>query len=199
MGTGYLNDNELVIALQNDDVKAFDQLYLKYRAGIYKNILKLVKDPEESKNVMQDVFVSLWEKRMTLDYEKPVSGWLFGVSYNKSITRIKKMLKESLLFKHVENDWECEDESADVFLKEAKLKLLDEAFRNLSPQKRRVFELCKLQGKSCEETAIELNISKYTVKEYLAIAVKNIKDYVQQHPIDAVVYIYLVVAFEILH
>ncbi|HEY9195893.1 MAG TPA: sigma-70 family RNA polymerase sigma factor [Mucilaginibacter sp.] len=198
MVTGHLNDNELVIALQNDDVKAFDRLYFKYRSGIYKNILKLLKDPEESKNVMQDVFVCLWEKRMTVNSSKPVSGWLFTVSYNKSITRIRQTLKESLLFKEIESELQHADDNI-VVLKEARLRLLDEAFFNLSPQKRKVFELCKLQGKSCEETASELNISKYTVKEYLAAAVKNVKDYVERHPIDQVLYIYLIVAFEILH
>ncbi|SDP86127.1 RNA polymerase sigma-70 factor, ECF subfamily [Mucilaginibacter sp. OK268] len=190
MSTVHLNDNDLVVALRNDDVKAFEQLYLKYRTAIYKNILKLLKDPDESRNVMQDVFVSLWEKRMTLDPLKQVSGWLFGVSYNKSITRIKKMLKESSMFKHIENDLFCGDEQY-AYLKEAKLKLLDEAFLNLSPQKQRVFELCKLQGKTCEETAIELKISKYTVKEYLAAAVKNIKEYIERHPIDHLLYIFL--------
>ncbi|WP_419699273.1 RNA polymerase sigma factor [Mucilaginibacter sp. NFX135] len=190
MRTIHLNDNDLVVALRNDDVKAFEQLYLKYRSAIYKNILKLLKDSDESRNVMQDVFVSLWEKRMTLDPSKQVSGWLFGVSYNKSITRIKKMLKESSVFKHIENDLLYGDEQY-AYLKEAKLKLLDEAFLNLSPQKQRVFELCKLQGKTCEETAIELKISKYTVKEYLAAAVKNIKEYIERHPIDHLLYIFL--------
>ena len=193
----YLSDNELVVALQNDDVKAFEQLYLNYRSGIYKNIFKLLKEPEESKNVMQDVFVSLWEKRMTLDPSKPVSGWLFGVSYNKSITRIKKIFKESLLYEHILSDLQNSDHQQ-AYLKEAKLKLLDEAFLSLSPQKQRVFQLCKLQGKTCDETAIELNISKHTVKEYLAVAVKNIKEYIERHPIDQVLYIYLLIVLRML-
>jgi RNA polymerase sigma-70 factor (ECF subfamily) len=64
--------------------------------------------------------------------------------------------------------------------------MLEEAMSRLSPQKRKVFELCKLQGKTYEETASVLQISKYTVKEYLTAAVGSVKEYVHQHPQSSV-------------
>lgn len=102
------------------------------------------------------------------------------------------------MFKQLEDEELCADQDY-AYLKEAKLKLLDEAFLSLSPQKKRVFELCKLHGKTCEEAATELNISKYTVKEYLAAAVKNIKEYVERHPIDCILYIFVFFILKTLH
>jgi RNA polymerase sigma factor (sigma-70 family) len=197
MGMESYNDSEFVIQLQNNNVKAFNQVYIKYQFPIYQNIFKLLKDPVESENILQEVFITLWEKRLTLDCEKPIANWLFVVSYNKSITYLKKALKEAMVFKMVENEYQQPDE-VDSFLREAKLKLIDDACLNLSPQKRKVFDLCKLQGKTYEETAHELNISKYTVKEYLSTAVKNIKDYVEQHPDNHMVGIYLIVILKVL-
>ncbi len=176
--------------MQRDDVRAFNQLYFKYHAAIYRNIFKLLKDGEESENILQEVFTSLWLNRVTLDAAKPVANWLFVVSYNKSITHLKKSLKKTLAYQQIENEHEYAHEE-DVFLKEIKLKLINEACLNLSPQKRKVFDLCKLQGKSYEETAVELNISKHTVKEYLSLAVKSIKEYVDQHPNNKIAGIYL--------
>jgi RNA polymerase sigma factor (sigma-70 family) len=183
--------------LQIDNVKAFDQLYKKYHAPIYNNILRLLKDADESENILQDLFITLWEKRVSIDPQKPIANWLFQVSYNKSVTQLKKNLKQSLAFKYIEDDLLLTDEK-DIYFREAKIKILEEALIKLSPQKRKVFDLCKIQGKSYEESALELNISKHTVKEYLSVAVKTVKEYVEQHPLDNMVFIYTILALKIM-
>lgn len=191
------SESELVALLQIDNVKAFDQLYKKYHAPIYNNILRLLKDTDESENILQDLFITLWEKRVSIDPQKPIANWLFQVSYNKSVTQLKKNLKQSLAFKYIEDDLLLTDEK-DIYFREAKIKILEEALIKLSPQKRKVFDLCKIQGKSYEESALELNISKHTVKEYLSVAVKTVKEYVEQHPLDNMVFIYTILALKIM-
>jgi RNA polymerase sigma-70 factor (family 1) len=191
------SESELVALLQIDNVKAFDQLYKKYHAPIYNNILRLLKDTDESENILQDLFITLWEKRVSIDPQKPIANWLFQVSYNKSVTQLKKNLKQSLAFKYIEDDLLLTDEK-DIYFREAKIKILEEALIKLSPQKRKVFDLCKIQGKSYEESARELNISKHTVKEYLSVAVKTVKEYVEQHPLDNMVFIYTILALKIM-
>lgn len=189
--------SELVTLLQMGNVKAFDQLYKQYHIPIYNNILRLLKDTDESENILQDVFITLWEKRASIDPQKPIANWLFQVSYNKSITQLKKNLKQSLAFKLIEGDMLLADDR-DAYFKEARIKILEEALVNLSPQKRKVFDLCKIQGKSYEESARELNISKHTVKEYLSVAVKAVKEYAEQHPLNSVLLIYIIVALKIM-
>jgi RNA polymerase sigma-70 factor (family 1) len=191
------SESELVALLKTDNVKAFDLLYKKYHAPIYNNIFRLLKDADESENILQDLFVTLWEKRSSIDPQKPIANWLFQVSYNKSVTQLKKILKQSLAFKYIEGDMMLADEK-DLYFKEAKIKILEEALVQLSPQKRKVFDLCKIQGKSYEECARELNISKHTVKEYLSVAVKAVKEYVEQHPVNNLVFIYMIVALKIM-
>jgi len=191
------SEPQLVALLQMDNVKAFDLLYKKYHTPIYNNILRLLKDADESENILQDLFVTLWEKRGSIDPQKPLANWLFQVSYNKSVTQLKKKLKQSVAFKDIEDDQLLTDET-DNYFREAKMKILEEALVKLSPQKRKVFDLCKLQGKSYEESARELNISKHTVKEYLSDAVKAVKEYAEQHPPDNVLLIYIIVALKIM-
>jgi len=175
------NDKELIKRLHHDDMNAFDTIYLKYHQPLYSNILKLSKDAAASKDLLQEVFITLWEKRLTLDENKPVANWLFTVSYNKSVNYLKQVLRESVRLKDFNEKVEA-DEEKETCLREIRLCMIENAVKNLSPQKSRVFDLCKLQGKTYDETAKELNISKHTVKEYLVEAIINIKDYIKQHP-----------------
>jgi RNA polymerase sigma factor (sigma-70 family) len=173
------SEYELVKRLQKSDVRAFDILYHKYQRSLYLNILKLIKDEDASRDILQELFITLWEKRSSLDAGNSVIGWLFVVSYNLSIAYLKKELKRSVL--NVAADASAFPEPP-AEVADMRSKLVKEAIEKLSPQKRRVFELCKIQGKSYEETARELNISKHTVNEYLVIAVQYIRTYIRQHP-----------------
>jgi RNA polymerase sigma factor (sigma-70 family) len=182
MGMNEYTDTELFVLLKKDDEKAFYQIYLKYHSPLYKNIFKLLKDGNQAENILQEVFITLWEKRNILDPNHLVlSNWLFTVSYNKSLTFLKKSLREANCFKEFEIASQNNDDD-ELTLKEAQLKILDAALSRLSPQQKKVFELCKLNGKSYLEAAQELNISKHTVKEYLSIAVGSVKAYVKEHP-----------------
>jgi RNA polymerase sigma-70 factor (family 1) len=175
----YTNEIEIITRLQQDDVSAFDALYHTYHNSLYANIFKLTRHADTSKDILQEVFISLWEKRNSLNPEKSLAGWLFVVSYNKSVTYLRIRLRESLL---KVRDLASQPDAEREVQKGDQLNLLEEAIEKLSPQKRKVFELCKMQGKTYEETAMELGISKHTVKEYLSGAVSYIKLYVQQHP-----------------
>ena len=180
-------NNLLITRLQNDEKEAFNELYHKYHSAIYYNIFKLTRDAIIAEDIVQEVFIALWEKRYNLDIEQGISGWLFVVSYNKSITYLKRKLKESLaqtvLQQNIENITDAGNSLANT-----QISILEKAIEQLSPQKRRVFELCKLQRRTYTEVADELQISKHTVKEYLSGAVISIKNYVKQYPEYSVIF-----------
>lgn len=176
-----VSDHGLVSRLYEGDVKAFDILYYRYHAALYRNILKLTKDAEIAQDILQDVFTTLWERRLELNADQSVSGWLFVLSFNKSISHLRQKLREEKIISHLTLPGE-EPDNLDLFLQEERYQLLMKAIDSLSPQKKRVFTLCKLEGKTYEEAASELNISKYTIKEYLSAAVVSVRDYIRQHP-----------------
>lgn len=179
-------DSELVLRLQQDDLQAFDEIYWKYQAAVYQNVFKLTHNETSAEDVVQEVFINLWERRHTIDAARSVGGWLFVSSYNRTINLLKKQLKESLALKELQQLPETEES-----LSEIRFSILEKAITTLSPQKRRVFELCKLQGHSYEEAADQLQISKHTVKEYLSSAISSIKEYARQHGTDVAVLFFL--------
>ncbi len=189
--------HELALSLRNDDISAFNSLYWKYHGAIYANALKLIKDPAIAEDIVQDVFVSLWEKRHAIDPRQDIAGWLFVVSQHKTIDQLKRKLRQSLAEKILQSISEEPDVLKDDITEE-QLGAIEKAVDQLSPQKRRVFELCKVQRRTYEKAAEELHISKYTVKEYLSEAIVSIKKYIGQHSTHAGFLVYFFALSQIL-
>jgi RNA polymerase sigma-70 factor (ECF subfamily) len=167
------NEYDLLVRLNAGDLEAFDELYWKYQNAVYQNAFKLTRDGFIAEDIVQEVFIKLWEKRKSIDVNRKVGGWLFVASYNRSISSLKKKIREFSFLKEIQSS----DISAETLAEEElQLKSLEEAIARLSPQKRRVFLFCKINGMTYEEAAKSLNISKHTVKEYLSSAIVDIKN-----------------------
>ena len=178
------NEEEILCRLAKGDRHAFDAIYRQYFYAVYRNSLKITREVNAAEDIVQEVFIALWQKRETIDTKRSVGSWLFVVCYNKSVNFLKRKLKESLV--HQQLQQLTSDSGEEVIYYNLQWEMLEEAIAQLSPQKRKVFELCKLQGKSYEETAAALHPSKHTVKEYLSAAVSFVKEYVHQHPQSSV-------------
>jgi RNA polymerase sigma-70 factor (family 1) len=170
----------LVHRLVAGDIAAFNEIYRLYFHPVFSNAVKITRDTAIAEDILQEVFITLWEKRETIDPERSLAGWLFVLCYNRSVNILKRRLRESLLYRQLPQPSESTSEEEIKF--GTQWNILENAMSRLSPQRRRVFELCKLQGKTYEEAATELHISKYTVKEYLSAALISIKEYSLHHP-----------------
>lgn len=180
--------------LQNREV--FDQIYTEYHKVVYNNIFKLIKDASIAEDILQDVFFALWENKAKLDPQQAVSAWLFVVSYNKSISYLRKKIKQGILYVDSYDPFHtvAEEIFPDKRLIEAELSMLEEAINALSPQKQKVFRLCRFEGKSQKETAMLLGLSTESVKDYLKQSKYFIKDYIiSRNPTGGVISISVMV------
>ena len=182
--------HDLASRLRNDDINAFNTLYWEYHAPVYANALKLIKDPVIAEDIVQEVFVTVWGKRHTIDPEQDLAGWLFVISYHKTVDQLKRKLKDALAHKKISISIEDHSILVNADLKEEQLSAIAKAMDQLSPQKRKVVELCKVQGRTYKKAAEEMHISKYTVKEYLSEALVSIRKYIGEHPRQTGIVIY---------
>jgi len=176
------HDPELIVRLQQSQVTAFDALYWKYHEAVYRNILKFTKDAIVAEDILQEVFTRLWEKRYAINPDQSVAGWLFVVSFNLSVNHTRKKLREQTAHKKIfatGSDAELLIAGPQVY--DEQYRLMRQAIDQLSPQKRKIVTLCKLEGKTYEEAAGELNISRNTVKEHLSAAMVNLNEYVRKN------------------
>ena len=153
---------QLIRKMAEGDMNSFDAIYWKYYKAVHGNIFKLVQDNASAEDILQDVFLSLWENREKIDVARSLAGWLFVTSYNRSMTFLKKRLREKVLSNVVEQD--AVEMTIGQSLTDIRLNELEKAVSKLSPQKQKVFYMCKLKGLSYAETAEQLKISRQMMK-----------------------------------
>lgn len=174
-----LSDKELVSLLKRGNVMAFTTLYNKYSQKIYVNMFRMVKDREAVEEMIQILFSRIWQQREVITYEFDFSSYLYRASSNlvcdfyrklESDKKMRARFKATVMeqYSHIEED---------LYFKESKA-LLEQALASLSPQQRRVYQLCKIEGFSYKETAGEMGISPYTVKEYLCTAKRVVRTFI---------------------
>ncbi|WP_142688351.1 RNA polymerase sigma factor [Chitinophaga polysaccharea] len=164
--------------LSKAEVAAFDSIYHQYHHAVFKNICKLVTQHEVAEDILQEVFLALWNNRHKLDLENGAGGWLFVVSYNKSMQYLKTSAREKLvLVTHPQLPLSTAEEEPNT-LKDLQLHLINDAIEKLSPKKKMIFRLCRLEGKSLQEAAAILGISPHTAKEYLKASSTFIKNHI---------------------
>lgn len=182
MRNGYYDEKDLLNRLKNDDADAYIQLYDHYYPSLYAYILRFVKITDLAEDVLQDVFLKLWEIRHRIDPDLSFSAYLYRISRNLVFKQIKKIsvdeeLRLGVMYRlsslhehsHGELQWKQYQES------------LVAAIDQLPPQRQKVFRLCREQNRTYDEAAAELGISRNTVKEHMVLAVKAIREYFKRH------------------
>ncbi|PWG80625.1 RNA polymerase sigma factor [Pararcticibacter amylolyticus] len=165
--------------LKNGDKDAYLAIYNRYHSPVYYFILKYVKIPDLAEDILHDTFLKLWEVRTKIRPEIAGIGYLYRISRNLVFKMMKRISTDGELRKHVIeaiSDLAVQITGDQVEWKEYS-GLLEDAISLLPPQRQRVFKLCRLEGKTYEETAKLLGLSKNTVKEHMVLAVKFIKEY----------------------
>ncbi|WP_291912210.1 RNA polymerase sigma factor [Chitinophaga sp. CB10] len=170
------DETGLLTELQAGNQAAFQALYEKYHHALYRKTFQLLQSGSETEDVIQEAFITLWEKRHEIDTARPLGPWLFTVTFNRAVNHLKKQLREKSkaaeLLAVADNDY------LEV---ERQWQLLETAVSQLSPQKRRVFQLCKMEGRTYEEASQLMGISRYTVKEYLGEVMHILREYARKH------------------
>ncbi|GAA4798883.1 RNA polymerase sigma-70 factor [Olivibacter ginsenosidimutans] len=173
-------DEHLIHRIIDGDERAFTELYQRYHQRLGAYLFKLTKAPELTQELVHDVFLKIWQNRVTLAPIKNFKAYLFVVSKNMAINHLKKLAKE---FKEQQELIHLNEDSFDELTDEANryILMLDEAVDRLPPQGKQVYMLCKQHRLSYAEIANQLAISPETVKKHLQRAVKSITEYLRSH------------------
>lgn len=162
------------------DLSAFDALYHQYHHAVYSNIRKIIQHEHTAEDILQEVFIALWENRHKLQ-NATVPGWLFVTSYNKSIKYLKKKSRENavpLVDESLYHGISEEEAASPEDWYRFRVSMIEDAISHLPDRKKQVFQLCRYEGKSADEVAQIMDISPTSVKDYLKQSNRFIKDYI---------------------
>lgn len=176
------HEHRLLQELQQGHSQAFLELYNIYHPALYHYVLRFVKSPAIAEDVLQDVFLKIWEIRERINPGLSFKAYLYRISRNSVFKLMKKIAGDESLRLQVMHQFRQTVSDADLKISWQQYEgILKAAIARLSPQRQKVFLLCREEGKTYEEVAAELNISRNTVKEHMVLAMKSIKEYFEQY------------------
>ena len=173
---------ELLRQLIEGDAHAFKEIYELYQDKIFAFAYKLTKQKELANDMVQEVFIKLWEKRDQVKSDLNFGAYLKKMTQNHIFNYLKKAsldrevqqtIKEKLLA--------LQNSNADELLEKELQKVYTQAIETLSPQKKRIYNLSRTGDLSYDEIAVQLGLSRNTVRNQMVEAIKLIRQYVTQH------------------
>ena len=181
----YTRDNEektIVYRLKKGDPKAFEALFNKYKNRLFLFAIKFVKSEDLASDMLHDVFLKIWEKRKQLDPEQSFNSYIHTICKNTIFNFLKYAAKKnSVRLEIIHSALEHSNVVENDFYFRQYEKIAHDALEQLPPRRKEVYMECKMNGKSYDETASILGISRNAVKDHMVNANKFIKSYFLLH------------------
>ena len=166
----------LVKALKEGNQLAFSIVYKTYAAQTFSLAFKYLLNKELAEDAVQNLFLKLWLKKEEIDETKPINRYLFTMLKNDLLNTLRDSKKNIYLLEDcLSMVLELEDNSQNENLKQEQMNIIQQALEQLSPQRRKDFEM-KVSGKySNQEIADKLNLSINTIKFQYSQSLKQIR------------------------
>lgn len=178
-GGTLLEQNLLLLQLRAGQMAAFNKLYTMYSPRLYVHLLKFLKSPELVEEVLQEVFVRVWQNRESIVPEKGFNSFLYTIAHNLAINMIKKINRDRSLQMEV---WASSISyylhTEENLLDKERMAIMNQAIATLTPKRREILLFCKVEGKSYKEVAELLGISVSTVSNQLVNALQDIRNFI---------------------
>ena len=162
--------------LHANDLKALRHLFDSYYKELVRFSMKIVMNKEISEEIVQDVFIRIWNNRYTLKIEKSVNAYLIASVKNASINYLKSR-HARIRFVRLEDSGDFQEyhSAEDYIITQELKKVIHEAVQALPPKCKIIFNLSRNAGLSNQDIANQLKISRKTVQTQIGIAIQRIK------------------------
>lgn len=176
------DEEEIKVRCANGDRKAYASLYTFYFKPLYRHVFLFLKSKEASEEIVQDVFVKIWENRQSLSDVQKLRPYLYRVTKNLLLDHLRRMATENRIIKMVSPKAEpAEDSTAEQIDHKDYMTLSNEAIAQLTEKRREIFLMRTQKDLSLDEIAAELQISKSVVKKQLYASITFIREYMHKH------------------
>ncbi|RZJ20495.1 MAG: sigma-70 family RNA polymerase sigma factor [Acinetobacter sp.] len=174
-------EQDILKAIAKGELKAFSQFFYAHHQQIGQYVFSITKSHEISEEIVQDVFLKLWEQRENLPAIMNIKAYLFTITKNQTLNAIRKFANEQKKKRQWEQEVVLKEES-ESGAKEELTHQIEEVFEHavscLPPQQQKVF-LLRQQGLKNAQIALKMDISPNSAKKYQQLALLSIEKFVR--------------------
>ncbi len=172
-----MSDQLIIQQIKNKNEKVFESLFKEYFKVLSLYAKKYVYDIDIAKDITQETFVKLYEKRENLVIHTSLKSFLFTSVRNKcldyiKLNKIREQHQEAIKY---QSSLSSEDDDDDKIRITELQQKLHNIIKTLPAQNQKIFMLSRFEGKSNQEIANEMNLSKRTVETHISNALKKIR------------------------
>jgi RNA polymerase sigma-70 factor (ECF subfamily) len=173
---------ELLSLVKRGNQQAFTSLFYSYKDKLLGFLLRITGSREESEDIVQEVFMKIWQDRGNANQIKNLNAYIFKIAQNQMIDNIRKFSKEKISFSDMEMEVEeIDTKPDDIFLEKERSQIFQDAVNQLSSQQKKIYQYHREQGMPLKEIATAMNLSLSTVQNHINRALKNIREYLARN------------------
>ena len=158
---------------RNIDKEVFEKLYEKHHKKLWSFVLKHVKSPSKAEDLVQDIFLRVWEKRTNIDFQEKFEKLLFVIARNLIINAYHRSILEQEKLNQLLLNKQFEEQTSDS--SNEKTEEIIAAIKALPQRRKQIVELSLRQGLTYNEISEKLSISKKTVEDHITKARKFLR------------------------
>jgi RNA polymerase sigma-70 factor, ECF subfamily len=171
-----ISDNILVTRIRQNDKGAFKILYDRYSRKIYFFSLNHINNTSDVEELVQSVFINVWECRESLDPDNSIKSYIYKAAVNYIINHLRK---KTIRARYIKTEFENGEKYSDITYEQVFFhdleKSIDTIVGNLPLQQQKIFRLNRYEGLTHEEIAKQLDLSVRTVENQIYRSTKIIK------------------------
>lgn len=188
------DEKELLRRLRNGDEFAFKAIYDIYARRLAARLIQLLRSEELAEDILQDIFVKIWEIRHTIDPDLSFGALLYKMAANLSKNVYRRNEYDQLMRMQLNPDHGHNPIEESLSRSDAKT-LLESALNKLTPRQRQVYVMHKIDGLSYQEISNQLNISASAINHHIQEANKQLRNILKSNLIYLIAFL-LPVVFE---
>jgi len=171
-----LSDQELLSLLREDNHAAYTEIYNRYSGVLYLHAYNRLRDREESKDLLQELFTTIWNNRKDLDIRSTLSGYLYRAVMNRVFKYFSRKQTEEKYIGSIQESVNSGDCITDHLVRQNQLAgIIEKEIDALPPKMREIFVMSRKERLSHKEIAEQLGLAESTVKKQVNNALKILR------------------------
>lgn len=171
-----LTDDALMQLLRDGDAKAFAEIYERHWERLSLQVLKILHSREDARDIVQEVFVSIWKRRKEIELKSTLTGYLLKSVRNIAIRYLGKNISRNHYLQTLSDSFQTEAGDPALYCEYRELQhAVEGAVASLPPKMREVYLLSRNEKMSYKEIADRLGIAENTVRKQVSNALKSLR------------------------